>query len=89
VLENGRDSFLELELSEQANALLDIFMVFQTGRGTSCDLSAVGGAKSAALYRISAKISNWKKQKMKDVRIIEQSASGLFCSKSQNLLEYV
>ena len=89
VLENGRDSFLELELSEQANALLDILMVFQTGRGTSCDLSAVGGAKSAALYRISAKISNWKKQKMKDVRIIEQSASGLFCSKSQNLLEYV
>lgn len=89
VLEKGRDVFLALDLSGQAKVLLNIIMIFQTGRSSGCDLSAIGGVKSAAFYRISSKLSNWVKQNIKDVRIIEQSTSGLFSSKSQNLVEFL
>ena len=54
-----------------------------------CDLTLIGGkAHSAATVSFSSIISNWKKN-YSDVRIIDQSASGLWEVVSDNILEYL
>ena len=88
VLKNCKDKFTGLSLTEQTAALLAILSVFQTGRSSACDLSIIGGDKAAALYRLSAKLSNWEKT-ANDVHLMDMSASGLFVSKSANLLEFL
>lgn len=88
VLETGRDTFISLTLTEQVMALLSILSVFYTGRSGSCDLSLVGGAKNSAIYKMSAKLSNWLKQ-VTDARIIDTTASGLYTAQSSNLLEFL
>ena len=88
VLKNCRENFAELSLTEQTVALLAILTVFQAGRSSACDLSMIGGDKSAALYWLSAKLSNWQKT-VNDVRLLDISASGLYVSKSPNLLEFL
>lgn len=82
---DGRDAFLKLTLPEQIIVLLNIQMVFGRVAG-GVDLSSIGGVKKAAVTTKSATLSNWIKTN-KDVRIIDQSASGLWETKSQNLLE--
>lgn len=50
-------------------------------------MTLIGGkTHSAATVSFSSTISNWKKN-YTDVRIIDQSASGLWEKQSQNLLE--
>lgn len=88
VLDKCQENFVSLSLTEQVAALLAIISVFQTGRSSACDLSLIGGDKSAALYRLSSKLSNWKKTAT-DVRLLDISASGLYVSKSPNLLEFL
>ncbi len=88
VLDKCQAKFAALSLTEQVSALLAILSVFQTGRSSACDLSIIGGDKSAALYRLSSKLSNWQKS-AKDVRLLDISASGLYVSKSPNLLEFL
>ena len=56
------------------------------GRATKADLTAIGGVASAGVSILSSMISNWKKN-YTDVRIIDCSASGLFETVSDNLLE--
>ena len=87
-LEKCKDKFASLSLTEQVSALLAILSVFQAGRSSACDLSIIGGDKSAALYRLSSKLSNWKKN-ANIVRLLDVSASGLYVSKSPNLLEFL
>ena len=88
VLDNCKEKFTSLSLTEQVSALLAILNVFQAGRSSACDLSIIGGDKSAALYRLSSKLSNWKKN-VNVVRLLDVSPSGLYVSKSPNLLEFL
>ena len=85
-LVNGREKFLALDIKEQCKVLLNIQQVF--ARTTSgCDLRMIGGSKnSAATVNFSTTISNWKK-KYSDVRLIDQSVSGMWEKQSENLLE--
>ncbi len=85
-LESGRQRFLALSVPEQAKAILNIHQTF--GRISSgCDLTAIGGSKrTAATVNFSASMSNWKK-KYTDVRLIDSSVSGLWETRSENLLE--
>lgn len=85
-LVNGMEKFHMLSVFEQSQVLLNIQQVFGRMAG-GCDLTLIGGkGKSAATVNFSSSISNWKKY-YSDVRIIDQSPSGLWEQKSQNLLE--
>ena len=64
--------------------LLKIHGLF--GRAPTADLSAIDGVALAGAAKISSLISNWKKN-YTDVRIIDRSASGLFETVSENLLD--
>ena len=84
-LQEGREKFVRLPLLKQVSLLLSIQEVF--GRSTQgIDLKDVGGSTNSAVSTMSSTLSNWKKY-YKDVRIIDQSASGLWETKSQNLLD--
>lgn len=85
-LRNGYEKFTELSVEGQALFLLKLLEIFKTGRTNSCDLTAVGGGKSVGAYTNSSTISNWKKY-FCDVRIIDESATGLYRSMTDNLLE--
>ena len=87
-LENGKDAFKGLSVSEQVKCLMQVLQVF--GRLTGgCNLKSIDGVEhAAATVSFSSTISNWKKN-YQDVRIIDSSASGLHETKSQNLLELI
>lgn len=74
-LEKGREKFIALTAEEQIPVLLAILGLF--GRAKSADLTAVGGAGQTGVAALSSLLSNWKKS-YTDVRIIDQSASGIF-----------
>ena len=81
----GRGVFLELSPLEQMMALLNIHVFF--GRSThGIDLKNIKGKANAAVPGMSSTLSNWKKR-YSDVRVIDQSASGLWETQSQNLLD--
>ena len=82
----GKEKFEKLEILQQSQALLNIHLIFGRMAG-GCDLTLIGGKKkSASTGNFSSTISNWKKY-YSDVRIIDQSPSGLWERRSQNLLE--
>lgn len=83
-LENKRSIFLELEIKEQVDVLLQIQGLF--GRAIKADLSEIKESSSSGIAGLSSALSNWKKN-YNDVRIIDVSASGLFENVSDNLLE--
>ena len=85
ILKDGREKFVNLTEIEQAKVLLIIVQLLGRVSGAS-DLSLIGGNKAAAAMTISTSISNWKKN-YSDVRIIDQSPSGLWEKQSVNLLE--
>ena len=82
-LENGSDSFAGLQLKEQVQCLMEIVSWFEAA--STIDLTLIGGGKQAGSKRLNAKLSNIAKS-YRDVRIIDMSASGLFVSRSENLL---
>ncbi len=84
-VKKGFDTFKKLTLLEQCQVLLNIHAVFGRLSGGT-DLTLIGGAKLSAKTEISTNVVNWKKN-YSDVRIIDQSASGLWETKSDNLLE--
>lgn len=86
ILKDGRDKFVQLDVLAQAKAILNIHQIF--GRlASGCDLTAIGGtARAAATVNFSSTISNWS-NKYKAVHIIDTSSSGLWETKSQNLLD--
>ncbi len=85
ILKNGFDKFIQLTLAEQCQVLLNIHAVFGRLSGGT-DLTLIGGAKLSAKTLVSTNMANWKKI-YSDVRIVDQSASGLWETKSDNLLE--
>lgn len=86
VLEKGYGKFDKLETESQVNLLLNLILLLKSGRAGSCDLTLIDGKKSAGVYNINSKLSNWKK-KYQDVRIVDISASGIYQKKSENLME--
>ena len=80
----GKTKFQSLLPDKQANVLLQIQGLF--GRAIKADLTPIGGVASAGVATISSSLSNWKKN-YTDVRIIDQSSSGLFEKESGNLLD--
>ncbi len=86
IIKDGMRKFEKASLDEQVVCLLQLVALYKTGRSGGCDITCIGGAKNAGVVSLSSHISNWKKY-FSDVRIIDQSASGLYESKSCNLLE--
>lgn len=83
-LVKGREKFAALPPEKQVGILLSIQGLF--GRAVKADLTDIGGVKSAGVTTLSSSLSNWKKN-YTDVRIIDQSASGLYEKVSENLLD--
>ncbi len=88
ILEEGREKFIALDIFEQCRTLLNIQQVF--GRVTGgCDLQAIGGKQhSASTGVLSSSVTSWKKNFF-EVRLIDQSASGLWEKQTDNILEYL
>lgn len=88
VLANGEIKFERLPLRDQVSVLLSVLSIFKTGRSGGCDLTLIGGSKSAGAYVLSANLQNLAKT-FHDIRLIETSTSGLYTSKSRNLLDFL
>lgn len=80
----GREKFITLTPDEQAPVLLAIQGLF--ARIVHADLTVLDEGSAVGAAKISSNLSNWKKS-YTDVRIIDQSASGLFETVSDNLLD--
>lgn len=87
-LENAKSIFEQLSLEEQCLCINSLINVFKTGRSSGCDLTLIGGKKQAAVCTVSSKVSNWGKN-YKCVKIIDESASGIFRKESENILEWL
>ena len=81
----GRDAFVALDIYEQCKCLLQIIAVFSRASG-GCHLESIGGKPKAGATTLSSALSNWKKN-YSVVQIVDQTASGLYESRSCNLLE--
>lgn len=84
-LKAGAEKFAALDEAEQVTVLMNVLRLFGAG-AEGADLRAIGAGASAGKKTLSVNVSNWKKR-YRDVRIIDQSASGLFENCSENLLE--
>lgn len=84
-LSEGTTRFEKADLVDQIDCLMNIVLLMGGG-ATGVDLTVCGGSKNGGTKVVNAKLSNWKKT-YQDVRIIDESASGLFSKTSGNLLE--
>lgn len=84
-LAKGRSMFATAELTDQISCLMNIIEMMGPG-SQGVDLTVCGGAKGSGSKGVNAKVSNWRKS-YSDVRILDESASGLFSSSTGNLLE--
>lgn len=83
-LVNKKDKFKSLTSEIQIGLLLEIQGLF--GRAIGANLKSLGGKEKTGKASLSIFVSNWKKN-YTDVRIVDQSASGLFENVSENLLD--
>lgn len=83
-LKMRENDFSELDVFKQSNVLLQIQGIF--GRIKQADLKDINESSSSGIATMSVNLSNWKKS-YTDVRIIDSSASGLFETVSENLLD--
>ncbi len=83
-MEQGREKFAACSVQEQVDCLLGILAWF--GPASTCNLAMIGGEAKSGAKVPSSKLSALGKS-FKDIRIIDMSASGLFSSRSENLLE--
>lgn len=84
-LNEKRDEFLTLTVTQQVGSLLNIVSVLKCGRSVSCDLSSIGESKKSCVSKLGAVLSGNKY--IETIHIIDQSPTGLLEKKSQNLLE--
>ena len=75
-------------MENQIKILLNLVLLLKSGRSGTCDLALIGGGHTAGAYNIASKISNWK-EKYGDVHIVNVSSSGIYQTKSENLLELI
>ena len=84
-LDEKREAFIALSPEARAAQLLALLPAF--GRDNQgIDLTALKCAGKVGRPVLNSSLDNWKKA-YSDVRIIDQSASGLFAAASMNLLE--
>lgn len=88
IILKGKDKFENLSFDLQCQILMNIIDVLKTGRNGGCNLKDIGGSVNEANYIINSRISNWKKN-YKCVKIIDESASGIFRKESENILEWL
>lgn len=81
---DGRDTFVELAVNDQIKVLVNMISVFMTGRSSTCDFEKINGKKRSLEMRLNSNLSNAKGYK--SIRIIDQSAAGLYEKASPNLL---
>lgn len=84
VLRKNRDTFVGLSVEEQTVVLKQIVGLFGCNTMTS-DLEPIGGKPRSGKITISMKLSVSKR--FSDIRIIDQSPTGLIERRSDNLLE--
>ena len=84
-LKKGAEIFETKEIMEQITCLMNILELMGPG-SSGVDLRGCGGTGQAGKKSVSTKISNWN-NRYSDVRIIDESASGLFSHSSGNLLD--
>lgn len=85
ILINGRESFTELDVKEQARTIMAIHQLFGRVSG-GCDLRSIGGKERSGATLIRSCLSNWAKN-YSDVRIIDSTHTGLREHRSENLLK--
>ena len=83
ILKKGEDLFKRLSLLEQCLTLINILKILKTGRSTTCDLKAIGGVEKFHTERLKSVLTD---SKFNSIRIIDQSPTGLFEKRSENLL---
>jgi len=83
-LKAGKEKFLALGVVEQAGLLGAIHQFFAR-YASGVDLRQIGGVGKAGVTMLSSSVENWKKT-YTDVRLVDQSPSGLFEHRSENLL---
>lgn len=88
VLYNGKNKFVMLSGEEQVKLLSILVLLLKSGRAGSCDLTSIGGKGAVGTYSIGSKLSFLKKR-FHSVRIIDMSASGIYETASENLLDFV
>ena len=84
-LRNNREYFINLPVEKQAIALLHVIELFGCSNSSGTDLTLINGAKSTGILQISMSLNGTKR--FSDIRIIDQSPSGLIEHRSENLLE--
>ena len=84
-LKKGAEIFETKEIMEQITCLMNILELMGPG-SSGVDLRGCGGTGQAGKKSVSTKISNWN-NRYSDVRIVDESASGLFSHSSGNLLD--
>lgn len=86
-LKKKSPEFAALDAFDQSGILCQIQGIL--GRIKQADLNKIGESSNSGIAAMSLNLSNWKKN-YKDVRIVDQSASGLFENKkSDNLLDLI
>ena len=84
-LATGEEKFATADITVQVRCLMNILLMMGHG-STAVDLTVCGGKKATGSKVLSSGLSNWQKR-YSDVRIIDESASGLFSHTSGNLLD--
>lgn len=75
------------KMQQQVKCLIKMIAIFGRASTSGCDLRIIGGKeRESSLENFSASLKGWK-DKYKVVKIIDQSASGLYESSSENLLD--
>ena len=85
---DDKKKFEGLTIDMQYECLKNMILYLKTNRSDDCNMSAMGGKSQIGAVRLSANISNWKKN-YSDVRIIDRSSSGLFEHRTGNLLNLI
>ena len=83
-LSKQKDAFAALDLIAQARVLLQVLGIF--GRNKQADLGLLKESASSGIATLSLNLSAWRKS-YSDVRIVDASASGLYETVSDNLLD--
>lgn len=84
IVSEGRDKFIALATADQITCLLNIISWF--GSAPNCNLKIIGGGVANGSKVPNSRLAAWKKI-YSDVRIVDMSASGLFQSRSENILK--
>lgn len=84
VLKGSRDMFRELPVEQQTLALSHIIELFGCTNPSGKDLTIINGSKSSGILKMSMALNA---KRFSDIRIIDQSPTGLIEHRSENLLE--